>query len=106
MPKRGDDPLVKYQNLPKPFVGGDVATVWTGKPVVNCKVTATHQITGFTAYDRTDMFGGFKIDKLQPGFYTIAFEHDGHLFKKFKNMDLRRPVNMETVFLAAIPEEA
>ena len=99
-------PRVKYMNLPKPFVGGDVLAIGTDEPVVNMKVTATHQVTGFTAYDYTDVFGGFKIEKLEPGFYTIAFEADGYLFKKFKNMDLRQAVNMEEVYVAKVPEGA
>lgn len=105
-PELKSGPRVKYMNLPKPFVGGDVVALGAEEPVVNAKVTAIHQVTGFSAYDYTDAFGGFKIDKLEPGFYTIAVEAPGCLFKKFTNMDLREPVNMETVYVAQIPEGA
>lgn len=88
-PERDDNPLVRYVRLPKPFVGGDVVDLATGDPIQNVKVIAVHQVTGAAAFDCTDGFGGFKIDQLQPGFYTLHFECGSHAYKRIADLDLR-----------------
>lgn len=101
-PELDDEPLVKYVNTPAPFVGGDVTCAKTGDLLQNVKVTFTHQVSGATAFDYTDGFGGFKIAQLEPGFYTVAFEAPGHAFKRVRNLDLRKAVNMGVVDLTPL----
>lgn len=101
-PFADDEPLIAYINAPRPFVGGDVLCASTKMLLQNVKVTATHQVTGSIAYDYTDAFGGFRITRLEPGYHIITFEAKGHEFKSIKNIDLRKAVNMERIFLSPI----
>ena len=101
-PMRNDAPLVKYVKLPKPFVGGDVVDLKTGEAVQNVKVTAIHQVTGATAFGYSDAFGGFRVERLEPGFYTLMFEVPGYAFKKLTDVDLRHALNVDEVELTAL----
>jgi Fe-S-cluster-containing dehydrogenase component len=96
-----DDPLVKYINLPKPFVGGDVVSDRDKNPLRRVRVVATHQVSGWQAEGYTDAFGGFNITRLKPGQYTLTFELDGFDVKEIRNIDLRQARNIKTVALHA-----
>jgi hypothetical protein len=66
------------------------------------RVCATHQVSGWQASGYTDAFGSFNLARLHPGQYSLSFDADGFDCKTIRNIDLRQPVNIETVKLHAI----
>lgn len=103
-PALDDKPLVAYVNTPRPFVGGDVESNMDGSRVQDSMVTVTHQVTGMCWSGATDALGGFKIPRIEPGFYTVSFECSGFETKTIRNVDLRSAVNMGTVGLNPLIE--
>lgn len=98
-PEYGTEPKIIYQELPRPFIAGEVCT-GDGKAVLDkVKVRATHQILGIEHCTESDAFGEFILQGLEPGYYTVNFDKDGFDVKTFSNMDVTESLNMEAVRL-------
>lgn len=95
----GTSPQVVYQDLPKPFIAGEVCTSDCSESVANVRVTATHQILGTQVTDVTDAFGEFMLEGLTPGYYQVVFEKDGFTRKVLSNMDAKKSINTGAVKL-------
>lgn len=98
-PEYKTGPTVTYVHLPKPFVGGTVINPTATSSIMGVKVTATHQVNGYSRSVVTDNFGDFDITGLVPGIYTLAFEKEGYYPKKVSNLDLREDKNVEEIRL-------
>lgn len=98
-PEYGTEPQVMYQELPKPFIAGEVCTADGAASIPNVYVTATHQILGDQYVAITDAFGEFMLKGLEPGYYTVTFEKDGFTTKTLSNMDTLDAVNVGAVKL-------
>lgn len=98
-PEYDTRPQVLYQQLPRPFIAGEVCTPDGGESIPNVRVTAVHQMTGASCHTVTDAFGEFKLRWLEPGYYTVSFERDGYGFKELANVDARQGINVEEVRL-------
>lgn len=96
-PEYGTSPQVIYQDLPRPFIAGEVCDPSGAESIANAKVTAIHQILGLEYRDVTDAFGEFRLEGLEPGFYTVAFEKEGYGLKRLANMDASEALNLEEV---------
>ena len=98
-PEYGTKPQVMYQNLPRPFIAGEVCSYDERRCLSDVTVSATHQILG-THYEAvSDEFGEFKLSGLEPGFYTVVFAVAGFSRKVLTNVDARKPVNLESIRL-------
>lgn len=98
-PQYGTDPQIIYQDLPKPFIGGEVCNGNGQKCLADVVIEATHQVTGQVFGAVTDEFGDFWLKGLEPGFYTVAFMKDGYAPKTLSNVDANASVNVEAVKL-------
>lgn len=105
-PEYNTSPTVTYVNLPKPFVSGAVVNPSAGESIPGVKVTAVHQINGYSCSTVTDYFGEFEVAGLTPGFYTLIFEKEGYFPKKISNLDLREAKNVEEVKLYPLPRSS
>ena len=95
-PDFGTKPRVLYQHLPKPFIDGAVVDT-DGNSVVAAKITATHQVSGFTKESFTNCFGDFSVDELPAGYYTIRIEAQGCYLRELHDVDVRECANLENV---------
>ncbi len=102
-PEYGTKPTVRYQHLPKPFVGGAIINQ-EGKSVIGARVTVTHQVNGFTKFELTDGFGDFNIKELKPGYYTMQIEAAGYIPKKITDINLQKALNMNDIKILKVSE--
>jgi Fe-S-cluster-containing dehydrogenase component len=84
-PELGESARLRYMNLPKPFIAGDVCSADESECVAGVQVSAVHQITGQRYEAETDFLGGFCLDNVQPGYYTIMFAKQGYTSKRLSN---------------------
>jgi Fe-S-cluster-containing dehydrogenase component len=98
-PEYGTQPGIYYQNLPKPFIAGDVCTPDEQECIEGVEVSATHQISGATRQTVTDLFGSFFFDYVQPGYYTVSFRKDHYTYKELRNLEVLDAANLKAVRL-------
>ena len=79
--------MIKYLNLPKPFVAGEIVYKEENACAEDILVTLTRQSTGATTETRSDFFGDFKFRKLAYNeYYTLKIASPNY---KAVEMDLR-----------------
>jgi hypothetical protein len=74
------------------FANADLAGTVTGEdavPVAGVVVTATHDATQLARSTRTAANGGYAINGLQPGLYTVAFAKEGFRTVEQSGIELR-----------------
>ncbi|MDR1713836.1 MAG: carboxypeptidase regulatory-like domain-containing protein [Coriobacteriales bacterium] len=98
-PEFGTNPQVAYVNLPKPFIAGAVYDPKADQCLEDVKVKATHMVTGKVFKTRTDNYGEFRLWKLDPGFYTVAFYLEGYRYVELSKIDARTCPNLEDIKL-------
>jgi Fe-S-cluster-containing dehydrogenase component len=101
-PEFGTDPQVAYVNLPKPFIAGAVYDPIADKCLEKVGVVATHLITGKAYHTYSDNYGEFRLWKLDPGYYSVAFDLNGYSYKQISKVDARKCPNLEDVQLYPI----
>lgn len=90
-------PFVAYENLPKIFAAGEVASADLKDVIEEVHITATHQVTGESFEAWTNTLGDFRLSVGMPGFYTISFMAQGYKRKVLKDVDLRDSLNLDVV---------
>lgn len=98
-PEFGTNPQVAYVNLPKPFIAGAVYDPTAELCLEDVKIKATHMVTGAVYKTRSDNYGEFRLWKLDPGLYTVAFYLEGYAYKEISKVDARTCPNLEDVRL-------
>jgi hypothetical protein len=74
------------------FANADLAGTVTGEdavPVAGVAVTATHDATRLARTTRTAANGGYAINGLQPGLYTVSFAKEGFKTVEQSGIELR-----------------
>lgn len=76
-PEHGTKPLVRYLNLPKPFVTGEVVLAdREDEPAGGIEVVLSGKNVELTV--TTDSYGEFIFNGLEPGSYGLKVVHDGY----------------------------
>lgn len=98
-PELGTGPRVLYQDLPRPFIAGDVCSGDGVSVLPGVSVRAEHQTRGLAYEAVTDEFGDFTLDGVEPGFYTLTFAGEGLTRKTLANMEVIDALNVGSVRL-------
>lgn len=102
-PEYNTKPHVAYVNLPKPFIAGAVYDPKADKCLANVRITAKHMVTEKEAFTYSDTLGEFRLWKLDPGFYVVAFEKEGYCYKEIAKVDSKTCTDLEEVKLYPLP---
>lgn len=103
-PESGAQPAVKYINLPKPFVAGDVYSPNEDACLENVLVTLTNLATGTSLSVQTDNYGDFWLKGVIPGSYSLFFEKVGYYTKKIQPLKVAEDLNIGSVKLYKVPQ--
>jgi len=102
-PEYGTKPRVWYKNLyrfTKCHIAGSVELHATKDCADGATITVTSAKTGKSEVIKTNNYGDFKLDKLEPksGAYTVTVEFPGYVTKTVQ-VELVESVNVGTVYL-------
>ncbi len=75
----GTKPRVRYLNLPKRFLAGEVADLEEEEVLIGADVTITNLETGKTYTQKTDEFGDFWFKQIEAADYAIDVTYDGYM---------------------------
>jgi Fe-S-cluster-containing dehydrogenase component len=98
-PETGAQPTVKYLNLPKPFVAGEVCSPSENVCLEGVQVTLTNLLTGESLRVQTDNYGDFWLRGVKPGGHTLLFEKDGYYSKQIQPLWVEGDLNLGPVKL-------
>jgi len=87
-PEHKANPRVYYMNLPKTFIAGSVLYGDVDECAEGLTVTLIDQSTAKSAKARTNNFGDFEFDGLNPGKYSVKIEGAGYAPKTI-DVDLK-----------------
>ena len=77
--ENGEDYVVRYYKLPKPFITGEIMLEGNTECIKGAKVTLTCKVTGKVYETETDFFGDFQFKYLKQGAtYTLKAEYPGY----------------------------
>jgi tetrathionate reductase subunit B len=94
-PEYGTKPRVYYLNLPKPFITGALLDPVADECVEGADVTATDLATGEVYATKSDNYGDFWFEGLQPDHvYSVNIELAGHYSKMFGAVSTGKDVNL------------
>lgn len=102
-PEYGTQPRVAYVNLPKPFIAGNVFDPALDECLNRAKVVATHEVTGKAFEGETDYLGEFKLEGLDPGFYSLAVDHEDYVPRTIAHLDVREAINVGDLGIYKVP---
>ncbi len=74
-----------YLNLPKRFIGGEIADLEDEEVIIGAKVTLTNKETGEAMETESDWFGDFWFKQIPAAEYTIDVEAEGYLPRHVKD---------------------
>lgn len=92
-PEYDTAPRVAYVNLPKPFVAGAVYSPAEDLCLEKVNLELVGQANGAYYLGRTGLMGEFRIEGVEPGFYTLNLEKDGYDAKAIASLDVREALN-------------
>lgn len=102
-PELNVKPRVYYIGLPKRFIAGALYDKEADVCSEGARVTAANADTGETCAAETDSYGDFWLRGLAGGRYTLLFEKDGYLTRKYGPVDVtKNDVNIGDVELWAL----
>ena len=84
-PDLNTQPSVVYLNLPKRFIGGEIADLEADEVIIGAKVVLTNKETGETRETTSDWFGDFWFKQIEAAEYTISVEAKGYLPRTVKD---------------------
>ena len=84
-PDLNTQPSVVYLNLPKRFIGGEIADLEANEVIIGAKVVLTNKETGETRETTSDWFGDFWFKQIEAAEYTISVEAKGYLPRTVKD---------------------
>ena len=84
-PDLNTQPSVVYLNLPKRFIGGEIADLEADEVIIGAKVVLTNKETGETRETTSDWFGDFWFKQIEAAEYTISVEAEGYLPRTVKD---------------------
>ena len=97
--ENGEDYVVRYWKLPKPFIAGEVMLCDSPDCVEGAKVTLKCRECGKALETNTDFFGDFEFKYLTKGHsYTVKAEYPGYLPKEMTVM-LDEAKNLDVITL-------
>lgn len=85
LPEAHTKPLVRYLNLPKRFIGGEIADLEIEECLIGASVTLTNLETGEQMTTTTDEFGDFWFKQIAAAEYQIDVEAEGYLPRQVKD---------------------
>ncbi|MDR3209448.1 MAG: 4Fe-4S dicluster domain-containing protein [Oscillospiraceae bacterium] len=97
-PESGLRPRVYYRNIPGSFIAGAVYDPVEKEVVIGAKCRATNGYKTIEA--RTDDYGDFWFNDLQPGIYEVVIEAVGYEYKVFERVNAVSSVNLGDIPLA------
>ena len=77
LPEEDVKPRVLYIGLPKRFIAGAVYDPDEDKCTLDATVTATELTTGAVHTTKTDSYGDFWFNEIEPGSYSLLIEKEG-----------------------------
>lgn len=94
-------PHVYYLNLPKRFIGGEVADLEADEVIIGAEVTLTNKATGETLTTVTDDFGDFWFKQIDAAEYAIDVVAEGYLSRHVEDFvsTVDRDLNIGTIAL-------
>ena len=78
-PEAGTRPRVRYLNLPKRFLAGEIADLEEEEVLIGAKVTLTNRETGEQLVTESDDFGDFWFKQIAPADYALDVTYEGYL---------------------------
>lgn len=78
-PEAATSPRVHYLNLPKRFIGGEVADLEVEEVIIGAKVTLTDKATGKSLVTVTDEFGDFWFKQIEASEWCLDVVCEGYL---------------------------
>ena len=98
-PELNTQPNVVYLNLPKRFIGGEVADLEKEEVIIGAKVTLTNKETDETLETTTDWFGDFWFKQIAAADYTITVEAEGYRTREIKDFvsTVEKDLNIGTI---------
>lgn len=78
-PDLNTKPRVRYLNLPKRFLAGEVADLEEEEVLIGAEVTITNLSTGEKLCTTTDEFGDFWFKQIEAADYAIDVVHGGYM---------------------------
>ena len=100
-PEFGTGPSVYYLNLPKRFIGGEIADLEGEEVILGAKVILTDLATGQTRETESDDFGDFWFRQIEPADYSITVEAEGYLPRTVSDFisTVEKDLNVGTIAL-------
>ncbi|MEG2533226.1 MAG: 4Fe-4S dicluster domain-containing protein [Gordonibacter sp.] len=101
LPEAGTNPHVYYLNLPKRFIGGEVADLEAEEVLIGARVVLTNLASGETLETTTDDFGDFWFKQIPAAEYSIDVEMDGYRTRHVTDFisTVERDLNVGTIAL-------
>jgi Fe-S-cluster-containing dehydrogenase component len=82
LPESGAKPRVHYLNMPKRFIGGEVADLEADECIEGAQVVLTNPATDESFTTITDEFGDFWFKQIEPAEYFIEVSYEGYLTRR------------------------
>lgn len=100
-PQAGTRPRVRYLNLPKRFLAGEVADLEAEEVLIGAKVVLTNLETGEQLTTETDEFGDFWFKQIAAADYALDVTYDGYLPRHVEDFisTKEKDLNVDTIAL-------
>ena len=97
----GAKPRMRYLNLPKRFLAGEVVDTDADEVVIGATVTLENKRTGELLQTLTDELGDFWFKQIEPADYTVYFEKEGYLARRIDASTVEEDRNVGAIALYA-----
>ena len=100
-PEQNTKPRTYFMGLPKRFIAGAVYDPQADECLANCAVTLTGA-NGLKLSSRTDIFGDFWFEQIEPGIYNLKMEKEGYQTAAIENINASQDINVGDIELCKL----